>query len=177
MLSTTTVKTMPRNLGSTRLGYLLCCAIIIVDQLTKFFVLQYGYVLKKGISITPFFDLVLVWNRGISFGVFNDGNYGPIRTWGLIIITLIAIFALSIWLYRSKDTFSSLSLSMILGGAIGNLIDRLRFEAVIDFLSFHIDKFYWPAFNVADTFITIGVAGLVIESLLLSKKRSTKYPN
>lgn len=120
------------------------------------------------IEIMPFFNLVMVWNKGVSFGLFNDhGDYGP-----LILTILAGVIAVifSAWLVRSKNPIISLSLALIIGGALGNMVDRIRFRAVADFLDFHFLGAHWPAFNVADSAITVGIAILLIHSLFFDKK-------
>ncbi len=127
------------------------------------------------IEILPFFNIVMVWNKGISFGLFNDhGDYGPLL---LTIMAGVIAIAFSVWLTRSKDPFLSLSLAMIIGGALGNMLDRIRFGAVADFLDFHIFGAHWPSFNIADSAITVGIAILLIHSLFFDKKTKEATPS
>lgn len=127
------------------------------------------------IDILPFFNIVMVWNKGVSFGLFNDhSDYGP-----LILTLLAGVIAVifSIWLTRSKNAVISLSLALIIGGALGNMLDRIRFGAVADFLDFHLFGAHWPAFNVADSAITVGIAILLIHSLFFDKKHQEATPS
>ena len=118
-------------------------------------------------EITGFFSLVKVWNKGVSFGMLNDLTYGKYILSALnIIITLI----LSIWLYRNRHPYVMIALALIIGGALGNLIDRLNNDAVADFLDFHLFSYHWPAFNLADSSVFIGVALLLLEGLFIKKK-------
>ncbi|MCB1556607.1 MAG: signal peptidase II, partial [Alphaproteobacteria bacterium] len=115
------------------------------------------------------FNLVLVWNKGISFGMFTQhGDYGPYILSALSLA--IAGFFL-IWLLRTTNRRLALSIGLVIGGAIGNVIDRLRFGAVVDFLDFHWKDWHYPAFNVADSAIVIGIAFIVLDGLLWEPKR------
>lgn len=149
-------------------GLAISIFFIILDQFTKKIVfaklldlMNKTRGLHKHIEVTPFFNLVMVWNRGISFGMFKNLLFGQII---LSVITFaIAIFVLYL-LWKSQAKYSMIYLSLIAGGAIGNLIDRVRFGAVADFLDFHIGKYHWPAFNVADSIVCIGVFMILVES-------------
>lgn len=119
------------------------------------------------VEILPFFNLVMVWNKGISFGIFNGHS-----EYGAILLTLMAgviAVAFSFWLARSKNPVTSLSLTLIIGGALGNMVDRIRFGAVADFLDFHLFGAHWPSFNIADSAITVGIAILLVHSLFFDK--------
>lgn len=138
----------------------IAVAIVVLDQLVKQRVLT---LLDAPIVVTDFFNLVLVWNRGVSFGMFGRlGEYGP---WLLVGFALLISGALVVWLARETRMLTRLALGLVLGGAVGNAIDRLRFGAVVDFLDFHALGYHWPAFNVADSAIVIGAGLLVLESL------------
>ncbi len=118
------------------------------------------------IPVLPFFNLVLVWNRGVSFGMFGDGSAGP---WLLVLLAVGIVAALLWWLRKAEGLLSVASLGLIIGGAVGNVIDRLVHGAVVDFLDFHAAGWHWPAFNVADSAITVGVVLLLAESLFPSR--------
>jgi signal peptidase II len=120
------------------------------------------------LEMTPFFNLVMVWNQGVSFGLFNhDSNTGVMLLLALAsVITLIFL----VWLFHTASMFQATSIALVIGGAVGNAIDRARFGAVIDFLDFHAAGIHWPAFNIADSAIVIGVSLLILHSLLLEKK-------
>jgi signal peptidase II len=154
----------------------LILAIVIVDQLSKLGVLMIfnnadypDHVMR----INAFFNVVLVWNDGVSFGLFKGLKYGN------IIFTVIA-FALVIWMWswlRSiRDRLLYLSTTLLLGGAFGNIIDRLIHGAVEDFMELHAGRYYWPAFNLADSAITLGGALFVIRTLI-TDSRSSKNSN
>ena len=139
-------------------------AIILIDQVSKYWILEtfWSPTAPFSIPVTSFFDLVLVWNKGVSFGILASDN---VYQQALIIgLTLLITCGLMIWLWRNQRPYLSVVLALIIGGALGNLIDRLRFQAVVDFLYVHVGSFSWPAFNVADTAITIGVVLLMLDS-------------
>ena len=122
------------------------------------------------IEVTSFFNLVKAWNTGVSFSMFD--NWGTI---GVIVLSLVAIFIvayLSWWLKTEKSRVIQVSLGFIIGGALGNVADRILLGAVFDFLDFHVKGQHWPAFNVADSFICIGAAIIIIHSLFTHKKES-----
>jgi len=146
---------------------LLALAVIVVDQWTKAWVLAS---LAPGDvrSYTPFFDLVLAFNRGAAFSMLADQ---PGWQHAFFVTLALAASALIVWLLgrHRHETLFCTGLGLILGGAVGNLVDRLQIGAVVDFLSFHAGGWYWPAFNVADSAITVGALLIVLDSL-----RSTK---
>jgi signal peptidase II len=159
-------------------GLGISAIFIFLDQITKFLVFQKLNKLSEltmgvhtHIRVTRFFNLVTVWNRGISFGMLKNLFFGPV----ILSIIMIAIIGFVLYLlWKPKDIYSMLYLSLILGGAVGNLIDRLRFGKVFDFLDFYIGKYHWPAFNVADSIICIGVAMVLIEELAGNYKSKIK---
>jgi len=143
-------------------GLILAATVIGLDQISKWAIMELMRP-PRVIEITPFFNLVVGWNRGISFGLFN--NDSPLNAWILSILALSIAIVLVIWLSRTDRRSVAIGLGLIIGGAIGNVIDRLRFGAVFDFLDVHAYGFHWPAFNVADSAITIGAVLLVADSL------------
>lgn len=151
-----------------RLGYILATFVILIDQFTKWWIV--GKVMQpvRTIYFNEYFNVVLAWNNGISFGLFN--NDGDINA---LIFSLLAI-AIVIFLIRllSKAETKKLAvgLGLIIGGALGNVIDRYIYGAVIDFLDFHINEYHWPAFNFADSCITIGAILLLVDSLFSQKQ-------
>ncbi len=143
-------------------GPLLLAFLLSLDQATKALVLRTIHPADP-IEVTSFFNLVLVWNRGVSFGMFaQDGIVGR---WGLIAVALAITLFLVVWLIRERRFIAQLAIWAIIAGSLGNVIDRLRFGAVVDFLDFHLWGQHWPAFNVADSAIVVGAAILVIDSL------------
>jgi signal peptidase II len=144
-------------------GIGIALLVIAVDQLTKWWILERVMVPPRAIEITSFFNLVMVWNTGISFGLFSTGS--PLNAVFLSLLALLIVVILLVWLYRTENLFIGTAIGFIIGGAIGNVIDRVRFGAVADFLDFHVAGYHWPAFNVADSMITIGAAMIVVDAL------------
>ncbi|MGE5147213.1 MAG: signal peptidase II [Candidatus Eiseniibacteriota bacterium] len=155
-----------RRLFSLGLG--LAVAVILLDQLTKWYVVAVLMAPPRVIEVTGFFNLALVWNRGVSFGMLGgDGGAG----WWLLSLVAVAIVGgLLFWLWRADRPILAVALGLVIGGAIGNVIDRLRLGAVADFLDFHLGGYHWPAFNLADSAITVGVVALVVPTLFGGRK-------
>jgi signal peptidase II len=146
--------------------FALAAAIVLGDQLTKWLALSH---LRDGRVVTDFFNLVLVFNKGAAFSFLADaqGWQTPL----LAAFALIAAVIVSVLLVRSPGRrMQCAGLALILGGALGNLIDRVRFGHVVDFLDFHAMGWHWPAFNVADSAITIGAALLILEGFASERR-------
>ena len=150
-------------------GLAIAGLVIVVDQVSKILVLS-ALGPFQGVSVTPFLNLVVVLNTGISFGLFASES--ELARYLLVALALIVSIILMRWLASSTNRFVCAALGMIIGGAFGNVIDRLVHKAVVDFLDFHLYGWHWPAFNVADSAITIGVALFVLASLLERNGRS-----
>lgn len=155
-----------------RLGLVSALVVLVLDQLSKWWILAVVMQPPRVIEITPFFNLVLGWNTGISFGLF--GGEGALNTWVLPLVAFAVVALVTYWLLRAQTPAIGLSLGLIIGGAIGNIIDRLRLGAVVDFLDFHAFGFHWPAFNVADSGITVGAALMIVSSLLGDNEERTR---
>lgn len=145
-------------------GAAVALATLLVDQGFKWWMLALYDIDEKGrVAVTPFFDLVMVWNRGISYGLFQqDGEAGR---WFLIVVTLGAVALLALWLATARNRVSAAALGLVIGGALGNLVDRLVHGAVADFFHFHAFGYSWYVFNIADAAIVAGIAVLLYESL------------
>jgi signal peptidase II len=133
---------------------LLTLLVLVLDQLTKSWALSALFVTGQQIVITPFFNLTPVWNSGISFGLLAD--FPSVTGLGIPVFALLVVA----WLYlqlSQLDAVQRFGAGFIAGGALGNVIDRLRFERVIDFIDLHLLGYHWPAFNIADSAIFIGV--------------------
>ena len=153
----------PESGGYGRKGLALAAGIIVLDQITKWLVLDAFLPDPAPVQVLPFFNLVLTWNPGVSFGMFSGlGDLGP---WILTVFALVIAAVMGVWMFRTDGRWTALGLSLLVGGALGNVIDRVRFGAVVDFLDFHVSGYHWPAFNVADSAITVGAAILIIEAL------------
>ena len=147
---------------------LLFIAIVVFDQITKAVVYEYFSEEADDIALLPFFNIVSVWNYGISFGVLNNEVYPQAM---FIVINVVIVIGLILWSLKHKKTTNMKAVTMIVGGAIGNLLDRLYYGAVLDFLDFHINNYHYPAFNIADSFIVIGAFMLVFMSSGSSRKK------
>jgi len=150
-------------------------AVLALDQITKHWIASRFPLYETQPLISGFFNLVHVRNRGMAFGIMNR----PGADWGftlLLCATLGAVALLLFWFYRlkSEDKGTAIPLSLILGGAIGNLLDRMRLGEVIDFLDFYIGPYHWPAFNVADSAITVGTLWLAVSLLFYPASRTKK---
>ena len=146
-------------------GLAIAAVIVVLDQLSKWWVVEVVMNPPRTIEVTSFFNLVMGWNRGVSFGLFNTGS--AVTEWLLPAVAAVIIIVLTVWLSRVDRLLLGAALGSIIGGALGNVIDRLRYGAVADFLDVHAMGYHWPAFNLADTMITVGAAVLIIDSLFV----------
>lgn len=126
-----------------------------------------------GIEVTSFFNIVMAWNTGVSFSMFS--NYGGYMPTILICVALGITLLFLIWLWRAESNFHALCYALVIGGALGNVVDRARYGAVIDFLDFHVMGYHWPAFNVADMAVVIGISLLIIVSLFFDIQAKGRY--
>lgn len=149
-------------------GLFVAASACLVDQALKFWLLLVLHLTSQGpIAVTPFAELVLTWNTGISYGLFPQT--GPIGAWALLALKVAAVVFLWLWLARARSRLTALALGLIIGGALGNAIDRLHWPGVMDFVLLHLEaagfSFRWYVFNLADVAIVAGVIGLLCESL------------
>jgi signal peptidase II len=158
-------------MATARLGFLIALTTLALDQASKLALLfVYDLPLKEPVVLAPFLDLIVVWNRGISYGLFQQ--HTDLGRWVLLGISLAAAVGLSLWMARTPSRFLASALGLIVGGAIGNAIDRVAYGAVFDFVHFHVGSFSWYVFNIADAAIVAGVLGLIYDSLVLDKRRA-----
>ena len=156
-----------------RAGLLAAVITLVADQASKLWLLDvfdlaHRVADRGAVRVTPFFDLVLAWNTGISFG-WLQGDSAAVQI-GLMAIKAVAVVLLAVWMARSRTLLATIALGMIIGGAIGNAIDRLAYGAVVDFALLHVEiagkTFNWYVFNLADVAIVAGVIALLYDSLL-----------
>lgn len=150
------------------LGLAVAAVVLVLDQITKMYF--YNLLVAEGrraIEVLPFLNLVTVWNYGISFGMFNTGSSGASLVFVAVALAIVA--ALGFWLRTAPRRLVAVALGLVIGGALGNVIDRLRFGAVFDFIDFHAFGWHWPAFNIADSAITVGVALLLVDALFVER--------
>jgi signal peptidase II len=150
-------------------GLAVAASVTALDQLSKFALLRHFGEAGCGLhreTISSFLDLVLTCNAGVSFGLLNrTGVNSLIFSLAAVMIVVVLV----IWLRRVRASFLAVAVGLIIGGAIGNVVDRLRYGAVIDFLYFHAGSWYWPAFNLADSAICLGVAAMLLDGFLLRR--------
>lgn len=152
-----------------RSGLIAAIVALIADQASKLWLLHIFEIGRRGaVSVTPFFDLVLAWNTGISYGWFQStSEFGQ---WVLLAIKVLAVILLAVWMSRSQSRLAVIGLGLIIGGAIGNAIDRVLYGAVVDFALLHVEiagkTYNWYVFNLADVAIVAGVIGLLYDSFV-----------
>lgn len=180
-------KSMNRQTLARIIGINLVIDTIIFDQLSKWWVITSLYKAEShnpdlltwlfskaprfnhpSEEITSFFNMVMVWNKGVSFGLFNNPDGLSVTI--LSMISLLIAGGFFIWMMTLKRIFPAIGIGLIIGGAVGNVWDRLRFGAVADFFDFHYNGFHWPAFNIADAAIVIGVTILIIDSIFFDRQ-------
>lgn len=147
-----------------RLGALAAILVFMADQASKWWILNGLHLPDIGrVDLLPVLSLTMVWNRGVTFGLLN--GLGPTGGWILAGVAVLVVGALGVWIWRAESRLVAVAVGAIAGGAVGNVLDRLRYGAVVDFIHLHIGAWSWYVFNVADSAIVCGVAALVIESL------------
>lgn len=146
-------------------AFVLLVALIgvVIDQGTKLWLLHgFNLAWNGPVDLLPVVEIVLVWNRGISYGLFQQNS--DLGRWLLAGVTIAVTIGLWVWSARCQSRLLALALALVIGGAIGNGIDRLAYGAVVDFVHFHVGTFSWYVFNLADVWIVAGVAGLLYDS-------------
>lgn len=154
-----------------RWGLILAFIVIVLDQISKWSILIGLMQPLQRIPLTPFFNLVSAWNRGVSFGMFSSDESWS--RWVLSSLAIVIVAFLVNMLRKTDKKHNVIAIGLIVGGALGNVIDRIVHGAVFDFLDIHIAGYHWPAFNVADSGITIGAVILILDSLF-SKQENTE---
>ena len=165
---------LANNKATAPLGrwLLLAAALIVLDQISKWY-FELNFQFAERLNILPFFDFILVYNTGAAFSFLAD--HGGWQRWFFVALSIIASIVIVVLLRRnSTKTLFCLSLSLILAGAIGNLIDRLLLGHVIDFLLFYWGDNYFPAFNLADCCITVGATLLILDEIIRIRKDKQK---
>lgn len=145
------------------LGLGIALLLLVLDQISKWWIVGSVMNPPRRIEITGFFNLVMVWNEGVTFGLGNNVEWGRWLFAGLALVIVVVLIG---WLRRATHLGVAIALGFVIGGAIGNVIDRLRWGAVADFLDFHAFGYHWPAFNLADAGIVVGVLLLVLDALV-----------
>lgn len=153
-------------------AYLIAVTTIVLDQISKYWILNVFHLPAKGsVLVGGPFSLSMVWNRGVSFGLLRAE--ADLARWGLVVFSLAVAAMLAVWARKITRPLLALSIGLIMGGAVGNAVDRARFGAVADFLDFHALYFPW-VFNVADSAITVGVVLLLLDSLVSERRAKVR---
>jgi signal peptidase II len=148
----------------TRLGVWTAAGVFVVDQITKLWILFVVRLEDTGPwTLLPFLDFVMVWNRGVSYGLFQQTS--DVGRWALVALSIAASIWLSLWLRKATSRLEALALALIIGGALGNVVDRIAYGAVADFVHLHWGEWSWYVFNVADAAIVVGVVALMYDVL------------
>ncbi|NNM72526.1 signal peptidase II [Enterovirga aerilata] len=158
-------------MSPARLGYAASILTFAADQASKLYLL-FGYDLpmREPVALGPFVNLIVVWNRGISYGLFQQGT--EFGRWSLVVLSVVATIGLLVWVSRAGGRFLALALGLLAGGALGNAIDRAAYGAVFDFVQLHAAGYSWYVFNIADMAIVAGVVGLIYDSVILDRRRA-----
>ena len=153
----------------------LSLLVIVLDQFTKYLA-ETLLVMHQPVAVLPSFNLMLTYNTGAAFSFLADA--GGWQRWFFLVLGTVISAGLLVWLYRLKpsEKWLALALALILGGALGNMIDRVWLGQVIDFIQLYYERWYWPAFNIADSAISVGAVLLVLDSLRTKRPESLQNP-
>ena len=158
-------------MSARALGFIVAAVTLVLDQANKLWLLDvYDIANRQPVRLAPFFDVVMARNPGISYSLLSA--HSPGARWALFAFTAVATLLIGGWLWRTTTRFAALGLGLILGGALGNAIDRFSYGWVADFYYFHIGAFHWYVFNLADVGIVCGVAMLLCDSFLTPARQS-----
>jgi signal peptidase II len=159
------------RLSPRALGFLVAVVTLAADQGHKIWMLDvFDIAARQPVALTPFLDLVMAWNPGISYSLLSAGT--PQGRLALLVLSLAATLLLSVWLWRAPNRITTVGLGLIVGGALGNAYDRFAYGAVADFFHFHVGGFHWYIFNIADVAIVAGVGLLLYESFFVADKKN-----
>ena len=168
--------TNPRWKGVLGLALALAVVVLALDQASKWVILTQVMAPPQVVEVTGFFNLVLTYNTGVSFGLFG-GAAAAWKPWALGGLAVVVSAGLLYWLAREPERLLGLAVGLIVGGALGNALDRAHQPGVVDFLDFHLAGWHWPAFNLADSSIFLGVAILIFDGLFRERVRSKNEPD
>ncbi len=160
---------------AARQGLAVAVAVLLADQTSKVWLIDLlaadG---GRSARLGPVFNLVMVWNPGVSFGLFASDSEA--MRWILVAVSVAVAAGLVVWLVRGTNRWLAIALGLVIGGAVGNAIDRVVHGRVADFFDFHVGAWHWPAFNLADSAIVVGVAMLVLDSLFADRRSAKIKP-
>ena len=154
---------------AARQGLTVAVAILLADQASKFWLIDLlGADGGRWFRLGPVFNLVMVWNPGVSFGLFASDS--AVMRWILVTVSVAVAVGLIVWLVRGTNRWLAIALGLVIGGAIANATDRVVYGQVADFFDFHVGAWHWPAFNLADSAIVVGVVMLLLDSLFADRR-------
>lgn len=157
-------------------GIIIALITLALDQYSKYWMMvEYALPARGTVEITSFFNLVTVWNTGVSFGMFNE--MGADNATILIVFAAVLTAVLLGWLWRAQHRLLAGALGLVVGGALGNIIDRVQYGAVFDFLDIHAMGYHWPAFNIADAAICVGVGLILLDGFICNDSTSPSQPS
>ncbi|MDJ1157882.1 signal peptidase II [Chelatococcus sp. SYSU_G07232] len=159
-------------MSPARLGTLVALVTLVLDQATKLWLYFIADVRAwtEPLVLAPFLEFTLVWNRGISYGLFQQST--DLGRWLLVVLSIVAAVGLSVWMSRTPARIIAVALGLLVGGAVGNAVDRVAYGAVLDFVHLHAGSFSWYVFNIADAAIVAGVGVLLYDSVFLERRRA-----
>lgn len=156
-------------MSAARLGFLVAALTFAADQASKLYLLfVFDLPLREPVTLGPFVTLLVVWNRGISYGLFQQQT--DLGRWLLVIVSVLATIAIGLWMRRNERPLLGIALGLLAGGALGNVVDRVAYGAVFDFVQLHAAGYSWYVFNIADAAIVAGVIGLLYDSLFAERR-------
>ena len=153
--------------GVSAIGVLAVLSAFVVDQVTKAIVVSNASILNAGVSVVPGFNLTFHRNDGVTFGLLGGAPW-----WSLVVLALAVCAWIAVMMLRTRNGIEAIAYGSILGGALGNVVDRVRFRAVTDFFDFYVGSAHWPAFNMADVFVVGGVGLLLAAPMIKRRSRS-----
>jgi signal peptidase II len=157
------------NARLVTIGVYLATLVALLDQASKWWILNEVMKPRRVVPVTSFLNLVLSFNKGITFGLFNRGH--PMTPYIFTSAAIVIMLLLLNWLIHTTSRTVAVGLSLVMGGALGNVVDRVNYGAVVDFLDFHVFGYHWYAFNLADSAIVCGVGLLLLENLVRGAKK------
>ncbi len=152
-------------------GIVTLLLVLVLDQWSKWYVVEVMVLSANPREVTGFFNLVMVWNYGVSFGMLANNH--ELGRWLLIGLSGSIALGVAVWMVRTRHKLLQLAQGLVIGGAVGNIVDRFRYGAVADFLDLHWRGYHWPAFNVADAAIVCGVALLLLDGIVMNPQQAS----
>ena len=166
------IKMLKNKLKEIVLNSTIIIVIFFLDRISKIYILKIAeFESSVDIYLTPYLNFYLIWNKGIAFGLFS---FNESLIYNLITLVILVIILIIVTMIVKSSGFKKYSLMLVMGGALGNLFDRIYYSAVPDFIDFHINGYHWFIFNVADIFVTIGILCLIFDEMFINSKKNEK---